>query len=135
MDKRGARAWFEAFCRHPVIYHSFHYAIAVHRDVVSNRVLYSNSQEILAHKTQAIRLLNAVLAESSDAAVDMIILTTLLLATTELQQERIDGDLLLLFDPHLPTANWISVYGRIETVKLHARAMMALVIRKVASIS
>ena len=111
MDKRAARAWFEAFCQHPVIYHSFHYAIAVHRDVVSNRVLYSNSQEILAHKTQAIRLLNAVLAESSDAAVDMIILTTLLLATTELQQEKLDGDLLLLFDPHLPTANWIAFMG------------------------
>ena len=111
--------WFELFKERPLIFHAFHYALAIHHDLLCNQISWSKSKRVIAHKTQTLRLLNITLSDLSNENIELAILAVLVLASNELQPEKLLSDAVLLFDPHLPGANWNSVYARMDQVYLH----------------
>ena len=129
-DKSEAKAWFEAFCQHRCIHHVFHYGCAVHSDLVRNRVEKSTDRNIVAHKAAAIGLLKDKLDTlDDDTDLDAILLTVLTLASNELDEASMSVGTVLPFEAHVPTARWMTVYGRLETVETHAKAMFLLIHR------
>ncbi|KAK3649660.1 hypothetical protein LTR56_006843 [Elasticomyces elasticus] len=127
-DTEAAKAWFSMFCRHSMVHHAFHFACAVHSDLLHDQVSKSGSQQVIAHKTAAIGLLkrNLMHLDRSDT-LDAAVLTVLALASNELDPLRLHSLAQLPFEPHMPTASWVSVYGRLETVKTHSNALSLLV--------
>ena len=102
----------------------------MHSDILSNRVERSGSGRVVMHKAAAIGLLKDQLEHlSSDEDLDAAVLTVLALARNELDQGSMRVGVVLQFEPHLPTASWMNVYGRVEPVETHARAMLLLVER------
>lgn len=110
--------WFELFRDRPLIFHAFQYALAIHHDLLCNQVSWSQSQQVIAHKARTLSLLNQTLSHLSNENIELAILAVLVLASNELQPEKLLPDTVLLFDPHLPGANWNSVYSRMDQVSL-----------------
>ena len=117
MDEKAARVWFDVFRSKALIFHGFLYALAVHHDLLCNRISWTTSRATLVHKTRTIELLNDVLSKLTDDNIDLAILAVLVLASNELRPEKV-----MLpsktppFDPHMPAANWVSVYARMDQV-------------------
>ena len=116
MDTKAAIAWFLVFQKHPVLFHGFQYALAVHHDLLCNQVSWSSTGNALVHKTQTIRLLNAMLSGLTEENIELAILAVLVLASNELKHDKLLHDSVWMFDPHMPGANWNSVYSRMEQV-------------------
>ena len=57
VDRSGASQWFEALCRYPIVYSALSWAVAVHRNLLMERPLGAESRGDLAHKVQALNLL------------------------------------------------------------------------------
>jgi hypothetical protein len=110
--------WFELFRDCPLIFHAFHYALAIHHDLLCHQISWSKSQQVIAHKARTLSLLNKTLSHLSNENIELAILAVLVLASNELQSEKLLPDAVLLFDPHLPGANWNSVYARMDQVSL-----------------
>jgi hypothetical protein len=125
IDKAASMKWFDLFRERPLIFHAFHYALAIHHDLLCNQISWSKSKQVIAHKTQTLRLLNQTLSDLSNENIELAILAVLVLASNELQPEKILSDVVLLFDPHLPGANWNSVYARMDQVCLHFLSLLA----------
>ena len=70
------------------------------------------------HKTKTIRLLNNILTNLTDDNFEWAILAVLVLASNELKEDKIITGGPSLFEPHMPAANWNSVYARMEQVSL-----------------
>jgi hypothetical protein len=104
MDKDAAKTWFAAFREQPLVYHGFHYGLAVHHDVLCNRVSWSTSRAGLLHKTRTIRLLNETLTTLNDDNIEWAILAVLILAANELEPRKLACESVSLFDPHMPGA-------------------------------
>ncbi|KAK5695012.1 hypothetical protein LTR17_024696 [Elasticomyces elasticus] len=127
-DTEAAKAWFGMFCRHTMVHHAFHFACAVHSDLLHDQVSKSGSRQAIAHKTAAIGLLKHNLEHlDRNDTLDAAVLTVLALASNELDPLRLHSLAQLPFAPHMPTASWVSVYGRLETVKTHSNALSLLV--------
>lgn len=124
IDKAASTKWFELFKERPLIFHAFHYALAIHHDILCSRIDWSTSRQVIAHKSQTLRLLHSTLSNLSDENIELAILAILVLASNELQPEKLLSDNVLLFDPHLPGANWNSVYTRMDQVSGVVRALM-----------
>ena len=51
----------------------------------------------------------------------------MLLAALDNDQDQLDNCPVFLFDPHMPAANWLNIYGRMEKpVEPHANAVHVL---------
>lgn len=122
MDTATSAAWFALFRGQPVIYHAFMYALTVHHDLLCNRVSWSTSRDVLVHKTKTITLLNRIISNLDDDNIEPAILAVLVLANNELKPEKLFVTHRVAFEPHMPGANWISVYARMEQVSLHTTA-------------
>ena len=109
--------WFQLFRDRPLIFHAFQYALAIHHDLLYNQISWSKSPQVIAHKTQTLGLLNQTLSHLSNENIELAILAVLVLAANELKPKRLLSDTVLLFEPHLPGANWNSVYSRMEQAR------------------
>jgi hypothetical protein len=114
IDKDASMAWFELFRDRPLIFHAFQYALAIHHDLLCNKISWSQRPQVIVHKARTLSLLNQTLSHLSNENIELAILAVLVLAANELKPERLLSDTVLLFDPHLPGANWNSVYSRME---------------------
>ena len=114
MDRAAAMAWFSAFREQPIIFHAFHYAMAVHHDLLCNSASWTITKNCLRHKIRAIKLLNEILSSLNDDNIEWAILAVVVLASNE--PEKTLTKSVWWFDPHLPSANWMSVYARMEQV-------------------
>ncbi|KAI7172010.1 hypothetical protein KC316_g10930 [Hortaea werneckii] len=127
----SSSAWMQAYCQHPLSFHTFNFACAVHADLARNQIVRTRSREVLLHKTMAISLLNQMLATKSKD-LEVILVSVLLLAVNELDERSVSGLSAagfpaLHFQPHMPMCKWISVYGRMEGEPAHGAAMGLLV--------
>jgi hypothetical protein len=114
--------WFELFRDRPLIFHAFQYALAIHHDLLCNQINWSQSPQVIAHKARTLGLLNQTLSNLSNENIELAILAVLVLAANELKPEQLLSDTVLLFNPHLPGANWNSVYARMEQASRIPRA-------------
>lgn len=116
IDKHASMTWFTLFRDRPLVFHAFQYALAIHHDLLCNHISWSRTPQVISHKARTLALLNQTLSHLSNENIELAILAVLVLAANELKPERLLSDTVLLFDPHLPGANWNSVYSRMEQV-------------------
>ncbi|KAK5681885.1 hypothetical protein LTS10_006419 [Elasticomyces elasticus] len=121
--------WFQLFCKQPVIFHGFNYASATHGDILRNQVSRSSRRDMLAHKTQCFHLLRDLVANLDDDNVELVLFAVMIMWHYDLRDEEIGDTGSLPFTPHLPGANWLSVYGRTTGVEAHTRPLMNLLDR------
>ncbi|KAK3635603.1 hypothetical protein LTR56_014643 [Elasticomyces elasticus] len=121
--------WFQLFCKQPVIFHGFNYASATHGDILRNQVSRSSRRDMLAHKTQCFHLLRELVANLNDDNVELVLFAVMIMWHYDLRDEEIGDTGSLPFTPHLPGANWLSVYGRTTGVEAHTRPLMNLLDR------
>ena len=120
-------AWFSAFCEHPLIFHCMNWTLAVHHDLLYNKLSWTASTRGLAQKTEAFSLLKAMVPHIDQSNASVALFGVLLLAALDTQQDILDQHPVFLFDPHLPNANWLNVYGRMDKpVEPHANAVHTL---------
>ena len=107
----------------------FHYApftAATHQDMLYNSDSRSTSRETLQHKSRAIHHLRQTLPVLDGSNIDEVILTVMILATTDLQHPRSTKET-SPFDAHLPSANWLSIFGCVDFIKTHDEALSRLI--------
>lgn len=104
------------FYEQPIVFHGFTVASAVHRDVLRNEPCLSSNREIIAHRGKLLTLLNALLNDLADDDVELAILSILLVTLADLDWYKLQGDPILPFRPHMASANWINVFGRVMSV-------------------
>ncbi|RMZ15908.1 hypothetical protein D0862_01500 [Hortaea werneckii] len=127
----SSSAWLEAYCQHPLSFHTFNFACAVHADLAGNQIIRTRSRAALFQKTVTISLLNRILTNQSKD-LEIILVSVLLLAGHELDERSVSGRAavagpVMHFQPHLPRCRWIDVYGRLEEEPAHSAAMVLLV--------
>ena len=123
-------AWYAALCKHPAVFHGFVYATAAHQDILSSQLTRSSRKDMLTHKAKAFRSLrDLTLQATSDAEIELLLFAVMVMWHYDLQDEQIAQDEILQFSPHMPGANWLSVYGRTQGVEAHTRPLWALVAR------
>lgn len=123
------------FYEEPIIFHGFTVASAVHRDILRNEPALSRNQEIIAHHSKLLHLLNNLLNNLEDGDIELAILAILLLTLADLDCFQLGRDIILPFRPHMASANWINVFGRVMSLdetrfNEHIRAMELLAIRR-----
>ena len=130
-SQQSSSAWFAAFCESPIVFHGFHYAIAVHADALRGQTLWSNRNEMIAHKNMTIRLLNNMLSHLDDHNVDIeiVIHAVLLLTHNDLRDNKVENSPQSALSPHFPYAGWLNVFGGIGAVQPHAQALQHLLER------
>ena len=111
------RAWFLEFCKTPLIFHVSHLAGAVHHDILVSQTAWSESPDVLLHKTKAIQMVNEQLSHLSTlnhAALDRLIFTITTLSRHELEPKHLKTNEALLFSPQIPLANGMKLLGRLN---------------------
>ena len=104
-----------------------HWTLAVHHDLLCNKLSWTVSSKGLAHKTEAFALLKAMVPQIDQSNASIALFGVLLLAALDTEQDTLDQRPVFLFNPHLPNANWLKVYGRMEKpVEPHANAVYTL---------
>ena len=133
IDSAGVSAWFEAVCTSPVLFHALHWAVAVHCDLCGEETFWTVTRGALEHKTAAIQLIRQNLADIASLShwdTEMLMLSIITLARTEIRREHVPESIVVSpFIPHLPTEYWQNLYGRMEAVQGHIRAVRVLVTR------
>ena len=130
IDSQGLLVWFEAFCKHHVVYHALQWAATVHSDLLADRRFWSETRVALTHKVSTIRSIHESLNSISllrSWDIEMLILGMSVLATTEIKHKHIPDTILVsLFVPHLPTEQWENIFGRMLTSPEHVQAIVLL---------
>ncbi|KAK4554383.1 hypothetical protein LTR86_008591 [Recurvomyces mirabilis] len=109
--------------------HGFCYATATHQDILRNQVSRSSQRDMLAHKTETFRLMGKLVADAKDEDIETIIFAVMIMWHYDLQDHEIRDAGSLPFRSHMPSANWLHVYGRTQGVATHTRPLMALLAR------
>ncbi|KAF2167159.1 hypothetical protein M409DRAFT_22587 [Zasmidium cellare ATCC 36951] len=102
--------WFALYCQEPIVFHGFNVAAAMHDDLLSKKGRWSKSSEIISRR-----------------ALEFAVFGIATLIVTTLQESWPDRGLLL--SPHMPSANFDSVFGRTLVEPEPVKAMMQLVHR------
>lgn len=123
------------FFEKPIIFHGFTVASAVHRDILRNEPALSRDQEIIVHHSKLLRLLHDLLNNLDDADIELAVLAILLLTLADLDCFQLGRDSIIPFIPHMASANWINVFGRVMSLdnsrfNEHVRAMETLSMRR-----
>ncbi|KAK5724184.1 hypothetical protein LTR17_013566 [Elasticomyces elasticus] len=126
--------YFQAYCEHPIVFHAMHYSAANHQDRLRGEIVKTGSATILAHKGEAIRLLNESLCHLDSADMELLLFAVTCLWRNEpqLELDQLLPDRYMLFSPHMPKVNGINVYGRgkvDQTNSVHRRGMASLIER------
>ncbi|KAK4894209.1 hypothetical protein LTR27_007577 [Elasticomyces elasticus] len=126
--------YFQAYCEHPIVFHAMHYSAANHQDRLRGEIVKTGSATILAHKVEAIRLLNESLCnlDSADAELLLFAVTCLWRNEPQLELDQLLPDRYMLFSPHMPKVNGINVYGRgkvDQTNSVHRKGMAGMIQR------
>lgn len=127
---KAARAWFEEFCKTPLVFHVSHLAAAANIDLLAGQISWVERREILSHKIQTIQTVQQqVVGIESLSAVDTerLIFAVITLACNELGPTHLFSESQLLLSPHFPATNFIGIYGRFKIDKAHAEAIKILV--------
>lgn len=145
----AARAWFELYCESELVFHVAHVASAFVRLIRHGRLspliafqhhdllaevgpdkFWSSDKHILKHKDAALNILQQQvkhIAKLSRYEVDHLIFASITLARHEISLNQPDLEMMPLFLPHFPEANWAKLYGRITSVEAHLNAVAALI--------
>ncbi|KAK3650986.1 hypothetical protein LTR56_006037 [Elasticomyces elasticus] len=126
--------YFQAYCEHPIVFHAMHYSAANHQDRIRGEIVKTGSAAILAHKVEAIRLLNESLCHLDSANTELLLFAVTCLWRNEpqLELDQLLPDRYMLFSPHMPKVNGINVYGRgkaDQTNSVHRKGMASLIER------
>ncbi|KAK5734089.1 hypothetical protein LTR17_009217 [Elasticomyces elasticus] len=126
--------YFQAYCEHPIVFHAMHYSAANHQDRIRGEIVKTGSAAILAHKVEAIRLLNESLCDLDSANTELLLFAVTCLWRNEpqLELDQLLPDRYMLFSPHMPKVNGINVYGRgkaDQTNSVHRKGMASLIER------
>jgi hypothetical protein len=121
-------AWFEAYCEHPLIFHCMNWTLAVHHDLLCSKLDWTTSRCGLTHKAKAFSALRELVPNVSRENASIVLFGVLLLAALDTRRDSMDQRPVFLFEPHLPAANWLNVYGRMDKpVEPHANAVHVLI--------
>lgn len=101
--------------------------IAVHHDLFCNKLEWTVSKKNLSHKVEALSLLQTRVSEITSDNASFALFAVLLLASLDNDQDELSRCPVWLFDPPIPAANWLNIYGRMEKpVEPHANAVHVL---------
>jgi hypothetical protein len=123
------RAWFEGMCKDPVLFHALSYKCGVHQTLRGLVPLQQKRLEILEHQLRTIQLINSALDELENANLEHLIIAMMCLWRTNPKRPQSKEAADPLFSAHIPDANWISLYGQMQNVDLHGKAITHLVDR------
>ncbi|KAK5710115.1 hypothetical protein LTR17_019177 [Elasticomyces elasticus] len=123
------KKWTVEFYYHPVVAHASQYAVAVHQDLLDNRVSKSSSPEALAHKVCALRLIRTMLSSGTSSDRVHASFAVGLLATHELNDEMMKAmheSNPLPFDALMPPPRELRVLSQLGLMPSHAEAFRFL---------
>lgn len=120
-----AKAWFTAGQTVPLLFHALVFAGSIHLDFMRLSTIYPNSPIALTHKLVVIEQLNMIMSNPIEAQKDEVILAILILASHEARDQT--ENKIKPFDSPLMSAQWLNVYGNIQYVPAHMKAVMELI--------
>ncbi|KAK3117410.1 hypothetical protein LTR53_001249 [Teratosphaeriaceae sp. CCFEE 6253] len=129
MAKSEINWYLQAYCSQPLVFHALTYSAANHQDRMRGEIKKTRSAEIIAHKLEAIRLLNRSLSDLGSIDPEPLLMAMTCLWRKEPSEDQLKPDPMLLFRPHLPKVNGIDIYGRgklNQTDPVHRKAMSKL---------
>ena len=104
-----------------------------HQDRLRGVISSTRSLATISHKVQAIRLVNDAINDLASADFSALLLAMTCLMRNEPEEDQLQADRMLLFNPHMPTVNGVNVYGRGRMVQqinpVHREALITLVER------
>lgn len=109
----------------PLLFHALVFAGSIHLDFMRSSSINPNSPVALSHKLAVIQKLNNVLSNPKEVQRDEVILAILILASHEARSDS--ENRMQPFDSPLKSAQWLNVYGNIEYVPQHMKAVMKLI--------
>lgn len=107
------------------MHHVLSYCVAIYHDQVNESLALSRQPEMLWHKAEAIRLLNASLPHVDDSNLDLVICTVMYLTGLDLDKRQ--SNYPLLIQGHPWPAMWPWVDGQKPPVREHVDALQMLV--------
>lgn len=122
-------AWYSAFCTNELTYHAMSISAGICRGVLNGEVEWTNSPEMLIHKTRAISLVRQQLATHNQWNNEWLIYAILCIGRASPERLDFDSEVVLPFVPHIPQANWNNVYERVELTEPHREAIYELLRR------
>lgn len=118
-----------------MIFHTFHWTIAIHHDLVDCKIAASLTRESITHRLLGIQMLRSLLAKDmSHDEVELAVLTVMSIALTELDQQVMDDMFSaapLPFEPPMQT-NDFNIQSRPRRDPRHGE-IMAHLIRRLGS--
>ena len=120
-----SKAWFTTGLTYPLLFHALVFAGSIHLDFMRWNTIYPNSPTALSHKLMVIQQLNMILSNPKEAYKDEVILAILILASHEARDKS--EDKARPFNSPLMAAQWLNVYGNIQYVPEHMKAVMDLI--------
>lgn len=121
--------WFALYCQEPIVFHGFNVAAAMHDDLLSKKGRWSKSSEIISHRGELLGRVGQLISNIDDSKLELAVFGIATLIVTTLQVGRSWPDRVLLLSPHMPSANFDSVFGRTLVEPEPVKAMMQLVTR------
>ncbi|KAK4493789.1 hypothetical protein PRZ48_014974 [Zasmidium cellare] len=121
--------WFALYCQEPIVFHGFNVAAAMHDDLLSKKGRWSKSSEIISHRGELLGRVGQLISNIEDSKLELAVFGIATLIVTTLQVGRSWPDWVLLLSPHMPSANFDSVFGRTLVEPEPVKAMMQLVNR------
>ena len=119
-------AWFEVFCREPLVYHAFASQLNLQRVLANNSALVSSRRRMLLHKGEAIRLLNDKFSNLKNEDIEAILIGMLVVFPEEEEVVKASAHARHLLVAHMPWSNNSSIYAGNDPKSL-ARAIAHLV--------
>jgi hypothetical protein len=119
-----AKAWISAALTTPLLFHALVFAALIHRDFMRWSRIYPDSPLALSHKLIAIQKLKEVISSGEEVSRDEVILAILILACQDIVNVTRKKE---LFNSPLQKGSWLNVYGNIQQIPAHLKAVMTLV--------
>jgi hypothetical protein len=119
----------------PMLFHASTHAAAAHLDSLRSSTMLTGTTEALAHKTEAIRLINQELSDMQlrGGIPDDVLLMAILSMTSETSDPKPLDDYThnpaerCFFKPPLMPIHWQKQFAKIRSAKVHQQALFTLV--------
>lgn len=112
------------------MFHGFNVAAAMHDDLLSKKGRWSQSSEIISHRGELLGRVGQLISNIDDTKLELATFGIATLIVTTLQVGKIWPDRGLLLSPHMPSANFDSVFGRTLVEPEPVNAIVQLVNRR-----
>ena len=118
-------AMMSAALKFPLLFDSMIYSSMFHRSVLYSSKACPNLQQALPYKLRIIQRLKEVISQGSEGSRDEVIFAIMALAWNE--SVHAIPEKKRPFNTPLRTVRWINVYGNVDAVPTHVKAVLDLI--------